>query len=120
MLQLPRFGGALLAFVDEPVGRLSLHAPSKVRRGNTVEFRARLLAGTAQSGWRLLDAALPVEFELVAPDGSLYDDNRAVGTIEGEARFFWTPSVNDRKGRWTLTARQLASGHTARTTIRLK
>lgn len=124
-LSLPRFGGALLAFVSQPIEKIRLAAPQAARVGETVEFKAELLAEASGwfSGWRSgpkLTEVLPVHFELTAPDGSKYFNNRGVATRDGVATFAWKPAINDLKGKWTLIARQLAAGKTSTTAIELQ
>ena len=104
-LEMARFGGSLVAFLKEPITQIKIAAPAEAVGGKEVVFEAQLAGGKGTT----IDATMPVRFELTAPDGTQYWDNRFVASEAGVARFAWTPAVNDLPGRWTIKASQPAA-----------
>ncbi len=114
-LSMERFGGSLVAFYPEAIERLTLASPAAARPRQ--ELAARLEVRGKQ---RLIPGAVPVELALLDPSGrpSVLSGVRA--TDAGILTFRWTPAVNDAKGKWTLTATELASGKTATTAMTVR
>jgi hypothetical protein len=114
-LVMERFGGTLVAFLPEPIARVTIAGPSTAAAAQEVRFRVQVLGNRTP-----LPGALPVAIVLTDPAGASSVLSGVRATENGAVEFAWTPAVNDLKGKWTLTATELASGKTARQAIVVK
>lgn len=114
-LEMERFGGSLVAFVEAPIDSIAISSPKPPVRGREVLIEASLKV----AGGATLDATLPVRFELFGPDGKPWFGNRFVASVNGIARLSWTPALNDPAGTWTLRVTQTAAGVEAITSMEL-
>ncbi len=112
-LSMERFGGMLVAWLPEAVQRVALNAPATAQAGRLWRATATIMGGKPAPG------VLAVEFTLTAPDGKVSPVSGVRQAQAGVARFEWTPAENDTRGVWTLEAKELVTGKTAKGTVRM-
>ncbi|MGI6494524.1 MAG: hypothetical protein ACOX5G_00250 [Kiritimatiellia bacterium] len=113
-VDMRRSPGKILAFLPEPVGGVLLRAPATLSVGGNLPCTVSV---AGESG-APIDASFPVELTLVDPEGKRpYHVFRAAAP---ELRASWRLPANVPAGNWTLEARELLSGKTARATIEVK
>jgi hypothetical protein len=111
-LSMDRFGGTFVAFYPSPIERVTINCQQQAKPMETVKVEVTV---TGKGG--PMPGTVPVEFELLAPNGDRSPLSRIVGTERGMCTLEWTPAVNDVAGNWTITARDCASGKEAKAAI---
>jgi hypothetical protein len=112
-LSMERFGGMLVVWLPETVQRLNLSVPAAAKVGQPWQATATILGGKPAPG------VLAVEFTLTDPQGQVSPVSGVRQAQTGAARFDWTPAVNDPLGTWTVEARELVTGKTAKGTVKV-
>jgi hypothetical protein len=113
-LRMPRLGGALIAWLPQPITALALDAPERARAREPLQLRAALQCGSAPA-----PGVLPIQFTLVDPQGRVALESGVRVTREGAALLEWTPALNDPRGTWTISAKDLTAGFSATRKIQL-
>jgi len=110
-LDLPPCGGRIVAFYQRAVGRLTVEpACTSVKRGSHLRASVRL---EDRSGKRF-SGLVPVLVEIRRPDGSRSDLSHAAAMRDGVVELDIPVAFDDPTGVWALSARELATGQTAR------
>jgi len=111
-LSMDRFGGTLIAFYPTPIEQVTIACPTRAKPMQAVKVEVTVVGKSGP-----MPGTVPVEIELLDPNGDRSPLSRIIGTEEGKCTFQWTPAVNDPAGQWTITARECASSKQAITMI---
>jgi len=111
-LSMDRFGGTLVAFYPSPIEQVAIECPKQAEPMQAVKVEVSVTGGAGP-----MPGTVPVEIELLDPNGDRSPLSRIIGTEKGKCTFQWTPAENDLAGNWTITARECASGMHADATI---
>lgn len=114
-MEMDRFGGSLLAFLDAAVGNIVVEVPERVVGKQDVIIKIQLQGGDGKQ----LDASIPVQMELTSPDGTPHWNNRWIATENGVAEYHWQPAINDPEGQWQVKVSFPSAGVSAHKTIYL-
>ena len=106
-------GWRVFAVTAKPIGGVALKA---AMTGGTVRVGCAVVAGDGT----LVRGAFPIELTVLGPRGRALPYGRYLGTDAGRAVHAFTPALNDPRGKWTLRATHLATGHSAETTVVVK
>ena len=73
----------------------------------------RVLVQVVDAAGRPISAVVPVQIEVLDPDGAAAEFSGYYGAADGEVSLDLTLAPNDAPGTWTVRAREMASGRTA-------
>ncbi|HEY3396073.1 MAG TPA: hypothetical protein VGM19_00290 [Armatimonadota bacterium] len=111
-LSMERFGGELIAWLPEEVQSVRLSAPA-AKLGQPWKATATIMGGKPAQG------ILAVAYTLTDPAGQVSPVSGVRQATTGTAALDWTPAGNDPVGAWTVTAQELVTGKTAKTTFKV-
>lgn len=98
--------GRLLMFTPRPIESLELLGPEEISRGALWEGKLKLTDAAGQT----LQAVLPVQLEILDPDGRLAEWSGFYGAVNGQLDLKLDIAKNDRKGIWEIRVHDLAGG----------
>ena len=107
--------GRLLMVTDREIAAVGATAPEELRRGAPAEIRIAVIDSTGVP----VDAVVPVEVSITDPAGRPGEFSGFYGAKDGRLTIKLFPAPNDAEGTWTLSVRELASGHKSRVHLRL-
>ena len=98
--------GHLLMITSAPVTELQVNGPEQASRGQQVRLEIRVLDDAGQP----LAAVVPVEVDIIDPEGRSAEFSGYYGAKDGELGINLDLAPNDLTGLWTVRATELASG----------
>ena len=104
----PPGGGAAFMVTERAIADVRLDAPAETRRGGPL----RLETAVVDAANRPLDAVIPVQLEILDPQGRAAEFSGYYGAQGGKLAVTVDVAENDLPGKWTVRARELASGKT--------
>ena len=114
-LKLGPCEGRILMVTERPIREVQLTVPESVQRGLDVKIELAVTDGKTP-----IDAVIPVEVEIVDPEGVRGEYSGFYGAVGGELEIAINLASNDRTGVWEIRATELASRKTASAYIRLE
>jgi len=108
--------GTLFMIVGEPIHTVRLTAPPVGDRGKIVPLRIAVVGAKEKP----VDAAVPVEVQIVGPDGELAEPSGFYATQAGELEILWQVATNETLGPWRVQVRELASGKEAKFQVAIR
>ena len=109
--------GKLFLILNRPIARLKIEAPPNVKRGQESHFSVTAL----DADGNVINALIPLQIEVRNAVGAITADNSCYAVTEnGEYHHALTPALNAGAGKWTITAKDLAAGTTARQTLEVE
>ncbi|MHC4879974.1 MAG: hypothetical protein ACYTGL_26280, partial [Planctomycetota bacterium] len=107
--------GRLLMVTDRPIQSVDVSAPQAAEQGQSIT-----IAVSITDGKQPLDAVIPVEIHIIDPEGSEAEYSGHYGAVSGQQSIQFNVAPNDRPGIWTIQVKELASGRSASTYIRIR
>ncbi len=114
-LQLGPCQGRVLMVTQRPIRDIAIKAPSTATPAESIR-----IAIAVTDGDRRIDAIIPVEVEIVDPEGRTAEFSGSYAATNGLLTVPFDFAVNDRPGVWEIRAKELASGKSAFAYVRLK
>lgn len=114
-VELAPADGRIFLLLDKPLAKVELNTPEATGRGETFQTTIRVVDAAGQTP----EAIIPVEAVLTDPQGETAAGSGFFAAVDGRLTVPFTPSLNDRPGNWQLTVKDLASGNTASSVIRI-
>lgn len=106
--------GRLLMVTDRPIRSVDVSAPEESEQGQSLTINVSITDGKQP-----LDAVIPVEIHIIDPEGSEAEYSGYYGAASGQQSIQFNVAPNDRPGIWTVQVKELASGQSASTYIRI-
>lgn len=113
-LQLGPCQGRVLMVTDRPIRDISIQAPPIAKHSESIRIAIEVTDGDAP-----LDAVIPVQLEIVDPEGCAAEFSGSYAAKSGQLTVPFDFAANDREGVWEIRAKELASGQAARAYVRL-
>jgi len=113
-LQLGPCQGRVLMVTDRPIRDISIQAPSSAIHSQSIRIAIEVTDGDSP-----LDAVIPVQVEIIDPEGSAAEFSGSYAAKNGQLTVPFDFATNDRVGVWEIRAKELASGKSARAYVRL-
>jgi hypothetical protein len=114
-LQLGPCQGRVLMVTDRPIRAISIHAPQTATLSDSVRIGIEVTDGD-----RPIDAIIPVNVEIIDPDGRTAEFSGSYAAKEGQLTIQFDFAPNDRLGVWEIRVKELATGRPASAYMRLK
>jgi len=114
-VELEPGGGRIWLVTDTAIERLAIHASRDAARAADWPLQIAV-TGSDDSG---IDAVIPVEVRIADPDGRPAEGSGFYGAPAGKVDLTLTFAPNDTPGIWTIDAKELCTGMTARHFVRL-
>ena len=114
-LQLGPCQGVVLMVTDRPIRDISIQAPPAARHSESIRIAIEITDGVSP-----LDAVIPVQVEIVDPEGRTAEFSGSYAAKSGQLRIPFDFATNDRTGVWEIRAKELATGKSALAYVRLK
>jgi len=100
--------GRLFMIAEEKIAGVRIQAPARARRGQRVSLNAAVVDAEGEP----LAAVVPVEVQIIDPQGRPAEFSGYYGAKDGTLAVTLDLAPNDATGEWTLRVRELASGLT--------
>lgn len=117
-LQVPlQFGpcqGRVLMVTDRPIRDILIQAPSTAAHAQSIRIAIEVTDGDSP-----LDAVIPVQVDIVDPEGRTAEFSGSYAAKNGQLTVPFDFATNDREGVWEIRAKELASGKSAAAYVRL-
>lgn len=98
--------GRVYMITSQRIASVGLKAPTQAKRGGTVDVSVSVL----DSAGAPLAAVVPVQVEIVDPQGKPAEFSGYYGAKDGKVGLRLNLAANEAPGTWTITAKELASG----------
>ena len=98
--------GRLLMITDRRLARLEVTCPRRAKLGESVDLRI----GAVDVFRRRIGAVVPIQVEIVDPQGRPAERAGYYGAKDGQLNITLDIASNDLPGDWTIRVRELASG----------
>ncbi|QDV66861.1 hypothetical protein Poly24_05490 [Rosistilla carotiformis] len=113
-MQLGPCQGRLLMVTQRPIRELTITAPKESSPSQLITIDVAVTDGSQP-----VDAVVPVEVEIISPEGRRAEFSGFHAAKAGELSIRFDFADNDRIGVWEVRAKELASGTSATTYVRL-
>lgn len=114
-LQLGPCQGRVLMITDRPVRDISIQAPSTATHAEAIRIAIEVTDGNSP-----LDAVIPVQVEIVDPEGRTAEFSGSYAAKNGQLTIPFDFASNDRIGVWEIRAQELASRRSTSAYVRLQ
>jgi len=107
--------GCVLMVTEQPIGGVKIEAPAFAKCGEAAACAVSVVDGAGQP----VLAVVPVKVEIRDPAGCVAEWSGFYGAKDGRLNVRLEIASNDRAGLWELHVRELASGRTATSYLRV-
>lgn len=107
-------GGGLFLLLPRPVQTLELAIGTMARLGEAMNVHVAIVDAKGP-----VPAVVPVELEIIDPQGVPAEFSGAYAAVDGELRVTVDLASNDVPGNWTIRATEGASGRMAQATVKI-
>ena len=114
-LQLGPCEGRVLMITKEAIKEIRINTTNAVSVSDSIEIEIDITDGV-----KPIDAVIPVEVDIVDPEGRRAEFSGNYGAAGGRLEIHFDFAANDRPGVWQIRARERASGKSASTYVRVK
>ncbi len=104
--------GKVYLLLDRPIEAVAVTATPRSRLGGRVQVEVAVRDSLGPVG-----AVVPVRLDVLDPEGRQAEFSGWYGARDGRLSVRLDLAANDRPGRWTVRARELASGRTGESTF---
>ena len=105
--------GRVFMITERPIAEVQVAAPARARRGERVSLHVRIVDEAGES----LRAVIPLQVEILDPQGRAAEFSGYYGARDGELRIDCDLAPNDLAGNWKIRVRELASQRTHEQTL---
>jgi hypothetical protein len=108
--------GRLYLAMPQKIAKITVDTPAETTLDKTLELTIQMLDAEGKP----VDAILPVEIKIHAPDRSEIVGSGYYAVIDGYKKLTILPSCNDVPGEWKIEVSDLAAGLTTSKTVTVK
>lgn len=108
--------GKLFLITEKAIDKVVVQASNVAIAGTTFPVKVSVV----DSKNTAIDAVIPVQISIIEPDGKAGEFSGYYGAKDGVLNLELAPATNGTRGKWTITATELASGKSTTHTFNLK